>query len=54
VRFGGSVSTPFPLVSELGFVVDAIVFLLLGTASVSSESDSLRELPVSELAACEC
>jgi len=53
VRFGGcSRSTPFPLVSGLGFDVDAIVFLLVGTVSVSSESDSSSGLSVSKLAAC--
>ena len=46
--------TSFPLVSGLGLDVDAIVFLLVGTASVSSESDPSSELSVVELAAREC
>jgi len=54
VRFGGcSGVASFPLVSGLGFDVEAIVFLLVGTASISSESDSSSALSVSELAACE-
>ena len=46
-------ATPFSLMSGLGFDVDTIVFLLVGTASVSSESDASSGLSVSELAACE-
>ena len=49
---GGSVCLPF--VSGLGVDVDAIVFLLVGTASVSSESEPSSELSVVALAAREC
>jgi len=49
---GGAASLNF--VSGLGVDVDAIVFLLVGTASVSSESDSSSALSVVELAALEC
>ena len=49
---GGSV--PLPFVSGLGVAVDAIVFLLVGTASVSSESEPSSELSVVSLAAREC
>ena len=49
---GGPPSLLF--VSGLGLDVDAIVFLLVGTASVSSESDSSSALFVVELAALEC
>jgi len=41
-------------VSGLGVAVDAIVFLLVGTASVSSESEPSSELSVVSLAAREC
>jgi len=41
------------VVSGLGLNEDASVFLLVGTASVLSESDSSFELSFSELAACE-
>ena len=50
-RGGGDVASFF--VSELGVDAGAIVFLLLGIASVSSKSDSSSELSVSELVACE-
>jgi len=50
----GSGGTSFPLVSGLGLDVDAIVFLLVGTASVSSDSDPSSELSVVELTAREC
>jgi len=49
---GGAAALPF--VSGLGLDVYAIVFLLVGTASVSSESDSSSALSVVELAALEC
>jgi len=49
---GGAASLPF--VSGLGLDVDAIVFLLVGTASVSSECDSSSALSVVELAALAC
>jgi len=49
---GGSASQPF--VSGLGVDVDAIVFLLVGTASVSSESEPSSELSIVVLAAPEC
>jgi len=49
---GGYASLPF--VSGLGVDVDAIVFLLVGTASVSSESEPSFELSVVALAAREC
>jgi len=48
----GAASLPF--LSGLGLDVDTIVFLLVGTASVSSESDSSPALSVVELAAREC
>jgi len=38
----------------LGLDEDSIVFLLVGTASVSSESDSSSGLSVLELAVCKC
>ena len=47
-------SAPLPFVSRLGVDVDAIVFLLVGTASVSSESEPSSELSVVSLVACEC
>ena len=47
-------SAPLPFVSGLGVAVDAIVFLLVGTASVSSESEPSSELSVVALAAREC
>jgi len=50
----GSGGTSFLLVSRLGLDVDAMVFLLVGTAAVSSESDPSSELSVVELAAREC
>jgi len=50
-RGGGDVASVF--VSELGVDEDAIVFLLLGTVSVSSMSDSSSELSVTKLVACE-
>ena len=49
---GGAAALPF--VSGLGVDVDAIVFLLVGTASVSSESELSSALSVVELAAREC
>jgi len=49
---GGASSLPF--VSGLRLDVDAIVFLLVGTVSVSSESDSSSALSVVELAALGC
>jgi len=49
---GGSV--PLPFVSGLGVAVDAIVFLLVGTASVLSESEPSSELSVVSLPAREC
>jgi len=48
---GGDASSH--VVSGLGLNEDASVFLLVGTASVLSESDSSFELSFSELAACE-
>ena len=51
---GQSGVTSLPFVSGLELDVDAIVFLLVGTASVSSESDSSSALSVVELAALEC
>ena len=48
---GGAASLPF--VSGLGVDVDAIVFLLVGPASVSSESELPSSLSVVELAARE-
>jgi len=53
VRFGSG-GTSLPLVSGLGLDVDAIVFLLVGSSSVSSESDPSFELSVVELAARDC
>ena len=47
-------SSPLPFVSGLGVDVDAIVFLLVGTASVSSSSEPSSELSVVTLAAREC
>jgi len=47
-------SAPLPFVSGLGVDVDAIVFLLVGTASVSSESEPSSELSVVALVAREC
>ena len=47
-------SAPLPFVSGLGVAVDAIVFLLVGTASVSSESEPSSELSVVALAARQC
>jgi len=49
---GGASSLPF--VSGLGADVDAIVFLLVGAASVSSESELSSALSVSELATLQC
>jgi len=49
---GGVSSLPF--VSGLGVDVDAIVFLLVGTAFVSSESELSLALSVVELAALMC
>ena len=49
---GGATSLPF--VSGLGVDVDPIVFLLVGTASVSSESELSPSLSVVLLAAREC
>jgi len=49
---GGSPSLPF--VSRLVVDVDAMVFLLVGTASASSASEPSSELSVVELAAREC
>ena len=49
---GGSAFLPF--VSGLGVDVDAIVFLLVGTGSVLSESEPSSELSVVALAAREC
>jgi len=51
---GKGVSPSLPFVSGLGVDVDAIVFLLVGTASVSSESELSSELCVVELAGREC
>ena len=48
---GGAASLPF--VSGLGVDVDAMVFLLVGTASVWSESELSSALSVVELAALE-
>jgi len=45
----GSGGTSFPLVSGLGLDVDALVFLRVGNASVSSKSDPSSELSVVEL-----
>ena len=47
-------SAPLPFVSALGMDVDAIVFLLVGTGSVLSESEPSSELSVVALAAREC
>jgi len=48
---GGDASSH--VVSGLGLNEDASVFLLVGTASVLSESDSSFQLSFSKLAACE-
>jgi len=52
VRLGGR-GTSFPLFSGLGLEEDAIVFLRVGSASVSSESDSSFTQSVVELPARE-
>ena len=56
VRLDGSGgASPLPFVSGFGVDVEAIVFLLVGTASVSSESEYYSwKLSVSYLAAREC
>ena len=55
MRLEGKGGSAFlPCVSGLDVDVDAIVFLLVGTASVSSESEPSSELSVVSLAAREC
>jgi len=51
VRLRGR-STAFPLVSGLGLDVDAMVFLLVRTASLSSDADPSSVLGVVEHAVC--